>query len=66
MAVIETHVGVAGPTSFAGRARASLTHFAALLSAWNDRRLTRKALGSLSDRELDDIGLWRGMIDDLR
>ena len=31
-----------------------------VFSAWNDARVTRKALGKLSDRELDDIGLCRG------
>jgi uncharacterized protein YjiS (DUF1127 family) len=30
---------------------------------WNDARITRKTLDSLSDRELDDIGLTRGDID---
>ena len=30
--------------------------------AWNDARVTRNALGKLSDRELDDIGLSRGDI----
>lgn len=30
------------------------------LAAWNDARITRNALGKLSDRELDDIGLCRG------
>ncbi|MFZ7091579.1 DUF1127 domain-containing protein [Primorskyibacter sp. 2E233] len=34
-----------------------------MLSAWNDARLTRKSLASLSDRELDDIGLCRNDID---
>jgi uncharacterized protein YjiS (DUF1127 family) len=33
---------------------------------WNDARVTRKALSSLSDRELDDIGLCRGDIDQIR
>jgi uncharacterized protein YjiS (DUF1127 family) len=33
------------------------------LTAWNDARVTRKALGKLTDRELDDIGLCRGDID---
>ena len=32
---------------------------------WNDARVTRNALGKLSDRELDDIGLCRGDIDRL-
>lgn len=30
---------------------------------WNDRRLTRRSLMALTDRELDDIGLHRGDID---
>ncbi|OIQ73820.1 hypothetical protein GALL_445370 [mine drainage metagenome] len=33
------------------------------LSAWNDSRVTRKSLGKLSDRELDDIGLCRSDIE---
>ncbi|WP_240789433.1 DUF1127 domain-containing protein [Pseudooceanicola onchidii] len=32
---------------------------------WNDRRITRKLLGGLSDRELADIGLLRSEIDSL-
>ena len=32
------------------------------LKAWNDQRVTRKALSQLSDRELDDIGICRGDI----
>jgi uncharacterized protein YjiS (DUF1127 family) len=35
----------------------------AAFSAWNDARMTRKALGRLSDRELDDIGLCRGDVE---
>lgn len=35
----------------------------ATLRNWNDARITRKALGKLSDRELDDIGLCRGDIE---
>ena len=35
----------------------------ATLKAWNDARITRKALSKLSDRELDDIGLCRGDIE---
>ena len=40
------------------------TAFAAV-GDWNDARVTRNALGKLSDRELDDIGLCRGDIDQL-
>jgi uncharacterized protein YjiS (DUF1127 family) len=35
----------------------------ATFNTWNDARITRKALGKLSDRELDDIGLCRGDIE---
>lgn len=34
-------------------------------AAWNDARQTRNTLSALSDRELDDIGLVRGDIDDV-
>lgn len=34
----------------------------ATVAAWNDARVTRKALGRLSDRELDDIGLCRAEV----
>lgn len=40
-----------------------VTEVRANLSAWNDTRVTRKALDKLSDRELDDIGLCRGDIE---
>lgn len=33
------------------------------VKGWNDARMTRKALGKLSNRELDDIGLCRGDIE---
>ncbi len=33
------------------------------VQAWNDARITRNALETLSDRELEDIGLVRGDID---
>ena len=34
-----------------------------MLSAWNDARITRNSLETLSDHELDDIGLCRGDIE---
>jgi uncharacterized protein YjiS (DUF1127 family) len=46
----------AGYTSLASR-------FFTALATWNDARLTRNELAKLSDRELDDIGLTRGDID---
>jgi uncharacterized protein YjiS (DUF1127 family) len=45
------------------RAINALTNAFGVLSAWNDARITRKALNKLSDRELDDIGLCRGDLD---
>ena len=33
--------------------------------AWNDARVTRKALSQLTNRELDDIGLCRGDIENI-
>ena len=35
------------------------------IAAWNDARVTRKSLSVLTDRELDDLGLVRGDIDDI-
>lgn len=35
------------------------------LVSWHERRITRDELYRLSDRELDDIGLTRGDIDDV-
>ncbi|WP_224813839.1 DUF1127 domain-containing protein [Hasllibacter sp. MH4015] len=43
----------------------ALSTLVARIAAWNDARVTRKALGSLSNRELDDLGLNRGDIDDI-
>jgi uncharacterized protein YjiS (DUF1127 family) len=43
----------------------SVSNGFATLANWNDRRMTRSALGKLSDRELDDIGLCRGDIDNV-
>ncbi|WP_333816059.1 DUF1127 domain-containing protein [Tabrizicola sp.] len=45
------------------RALNSLSNVAVAFAAWNDARVTRKALSKLSDRELDDIGLCRGDIE---
>jgi uncharacterized protein YjiS (DUF1127 family) len=44
---------------------AALSRLVARYQAWNDARITRKALNALSDRELDDLGLVRGDIDDI-
>ncbi len=44
----------------------AVTNAFGMLAAWNDARVTRKALNKLSDRELDDIGLCRGDIESAR
>lgn len=38
---------------------------AAMLAGWNDARVTRKALNDLSLRQLDDLGLIPGDIEDI-
>lgn len=43
----------------------TVSDLVAAVIAWNDARATRAALSRLSDRELDDIGLCRGDIDDI-
>jgi uncharacterized protein YjiS (DUF1127 family) len=45
---------------------AAISSLLAAIAAWNDARITRKALARLSDRELEDIGLSRGDIDAIR
>ncbi|MFT6676339.1 MAG: hypothetical protein ACJAVM_002542 [Sulfitobacter sp.] len=40
-----------------------VSNIVASVVAWNDARVTRAALASLSNRELEDIGLLRGDID---
>ena len=43
-----------------------LSNLIGAITAWNDARITRKALAQLSDRELEDIGLSRGDIDQMK
>ena len=59
MAAVNTNI------AFATSSRKS-NIFADMIAAfqtWNDTRATRKALNSLTDRELADIGLCRGDIE---
>ena len=55
------------PTYAAGRSGfgAIATSLIAAFTAWNDTRQTRNALSTLSDHELEDIGLTRGDINSL-
>jgi uncharacterized protein YjiS (DUF1127 family) len=45
------------------RATRVLAEIVGRIAAWNDARVTRRALSKLTDRELDDLGLCRGDID---
>jgi uncharacterized protein YjiS (DUF1127 family) len=49
----------------AARVGTFISNLYSAFAAWNDSRLTRNSLSALSDRELDDIGLHRGDIDDV-
>jgi len=43
----------------------SVSSLIGTLVSWNDARMTRKSLNKLTARELDDIGLVRGDIEDI-
>lgn len=58
--ITRSQAASAGFFSRVGQTFATLT---AALVQWNDARQTRKALASLSDHELEDIGLIRGDIE---
>ena len=65
MAAFDTTRAQFETAGFAGRIGQT---FAALVGAvvdWNDKRVTRDALASLTDRELDDIGLSRADIENI-
>ena len=65
MAVFEYNRSLTETKGFIGR---TLTGFSEVLGtaiAWNDARVTRKSLSTLSDHELDDLGLVRGDIEDI-
>lgn len=61
MAAFETSRPATG--LFGGRVSTLVASVADAVVAWNDLRVTRRALSKLTDRELDDIGLTRGDIE---
>ena len=64
MAAIDTpRVQLAAGTH--GRIGQIFASLRARFDDWNDARVTRNALSRLSDRELEDIGLVRGDIDNV-
>ena len=65
MAAFDTTRTTHGAAGIAGRIGEIFVTVFGAVAAWNDARLTRNSLGALTDRELDDIGLCRGDIDDV-
>ena len=65
MAAIDTTRTGFGPASVAMRPGKWIQALVTAVVDWNDARVTRDALSALSDRELEDIGLVRGDIDDV-
>ena len=65
MAAFDTTRPAYGAAPVAGQVKGFASNLISLMIAWNDARVTRKALNSLTDRELDDIGLVRGDIEDV-
>jgi len=64
MAAYENTRALAGSQAFGSLSKLSHS-FVGTFAAWNDKRTTRNALNKLSDRELEDIGLSRGSIEDV-
>lgn len=65
MAAFDTTRTAYGAAPAAGQFKGFVATMIASVVAWNDARMTRNALNGLTDRELDDIGLVRGDIDDV-
>ena len=65
MAAFDTTRTTYGAPGLVGRIAGAVNALIASIVAWNDARVTRNALARLSDRELEDIGLVRGDIDDV-
>jgi len=63
MASFDTTRPVAGPS--AGKITTFFVNMLGTVAAWNDARITRNSLSKLSARELDDIGLSYGDIEDI-
>jgi len=63
MASFDTTRPVAGLS--AGRITSFVVNMFGAVAAWNDARITRNSLSKLTSRELDDIGLSYGDIDNV-
>lgn len=65
MAAFDTTRTTYGSTGLFGRIGLAFYAAASALVSWNDARMSKKTLNALSDRELADIGLSRGDIEDI-
>jgi uncharacterized protein YjiS (DUF1127 family) len=65
MALYDTTRAPIGGRSLTGRLSATFSTLVSTVISWNDARVTRNSLAQLSDRELDDIGLTRGNIEEV-
>ncbi len=63
MASFDTTRPVAGLS--AGKISSFFVKIIGAVAAWNDARITRNSLSKLSARELDDIGLTYGDIENI-
>jgi uncharacterized protein YjiS (DUF1127 family) len=65
MAAFDTTRSTYGAAPVAGQITRVFSTLIGSIVSWNDARMTRNTLSTLTDRELDDIGLVRGDIDDV-
>ena len=65
MAAFDTTRTTYGSVGLFGRIGSLLSTVLAEAIAWNDARVSRNTLGALSDRELADIGMCRGDMDEI-
>jgi uncharacterized protein YjiS (DUF1127 family) len=65
MAALDTTRTAYGAFDLVGRMSAGFAAIVNVVVDWNDARVTRNALAQLSDRELEDIGMVRGDIDNV-
>ena len=65
MAVFEYNRSLTETQGFVGRTLAGFSAVLGTVIAWNDARVTRNSLSSLSNHELEDLGLVRGDIEDI-
>ena len=63
MAALDTTRITTGSFGIAGRIGAVFASVVNTVVEWNDIRATRNVLNTLTDRELEDIGMCRGDIE---